>query len=67
MPELALELGLSCDGLDHRAEDVADADAGAERAETDTEGERNRLTGVGAVFGCGEEEVRGHWCRASLG
>ena len=53
--ELAPELGLAGDGLDHRAEDVADADAGAERAEADTERERDRLAGVGAVFGGGEE------------
>ena len=43
------QLGLAGDGLDHRAEDVADADAGAERAEADAERERDRLAGVGAV------------------
>ena len=33
--ELAAQLGLPRDRLDHRAEDVADTDAGAERAEAD--------------------------------
>src|SRR5262245_63949936 len=60
--ELTAELGLPGDGLDHRAEDVADADAGSERAETDAERERDRLAGVGAVLGCGEEEERGKHC-----
>src|SRR4249920_682779 len=60
--QLTAELGLTGDGLDHRAEDVADANAGAERSEADTEGEGDRLAGVGAVFGGGEEEERGkHW------
>src|SRR2546421_12611745 len=45
--ELAAELGLACDRLDHRAEDVADADAGAERAETDAEREPNCLPRFG--------------------
>src|SRR6476659_518253 len=53
--ELAAELWLPRDGLDHRSEDVADADAGAERAEADTEGEGDRLARVGAVRGVGEE------------
>src|SRR6476659_8458516 len=57
--ELAAELGLAGDRLDHRAEDVADADAGAERTEADAERKRDRLAGVGAVFGGGEEEERG--------
>src|SRR5438445_5281180 len=43
--ELAAELGLACDRLDHRAEDVADADAGAESAEADAEREPDRLPG----------------------
>ena len=46
--ELAAQLRLAGDGLDHRAEDVADADAGAERAEADAERERDRLAGVDA-------------------
>ena len=51
--ELTAELGLAGDALDHRAEDVADADAGPERAETDAESERDRLAGVGIgnIFG----------------
>ena len=44
--ELAAQLGLAGDRLDHRAEDVADADAGAERAEADAEREGDRLAGV---------------------
>ena len=43
--QLAAELGLACDLLDHRAEDVADADTGAERAEADAERESDRLPG----------------------
>src|SRR5687768_9880784 len=53
--QLAAELGLARDGLDHRAEDVADADAGAERAEADAEGQRDRLPGVDAVLGGSEK------------
>ena len=53
--ELALELGLPRDRLDHRPEDVPDADTGAERAEADTESERDRLAGVGPVVDGGEE------------
>src|SRR2546430_15408374 len=44
--QLAAQLGLTGDRLDHRAEDVADADAGAERAEADTERKADRLAGV---------------------
>src|SRR5688572_18098791 len=44
--QLATQFRLPCDGLDHAAEDVADADAGAERAEADAERERDRLAGV---------------------
>src|SRR5213595_3848832 len=54
--QLAAELGLPRDGLDHRAEDVADADAGAERAETDAERERDRLAGLGHVAGGGGDD-----------
>ena len=54
--ELAAELGLAGDRLDHRAEDVADADAGAERAEADAEGEADRLAGL--------RDVAGAWRRA---
>src|ERR671929_202120 len=53
--ELAAELGLARDGLDHRAEDVPDADAGAERAEADAEGEADRLAGLRHVPGGGGE------------
>ena len=41
------ELGLPRDGLDHRAEDVADADAGPDRAEPDPDAEGDRLAEVG--------------------
>src|ERR1700760_892087 len=44
--QLTTELRLAGDRLDHRSEDVADADAGAERAETDAEREADRLAGV---------------------
>src|SRR3954454_9440715 len=54
--ELTAELGLSRDRLDHRAEDVADADAGAERAESDAQGEADRLAGFGDVAGSGGEK-----------
>ena len=47
--ELGAELGLAGDRLDHRAEDVADADAGADRAETDADAEGDGLAGVGDV------------------
>src|SRR5215467_12132451 len=45
--ELAAQLGLPGDGLDHRAEDVPDADTGAEGAEPDAEREGDRLARVG--------------------
>src|SRR2546428_9249920 len=54
--QLAAELGLACDRLDHRAEDVADADAGAERAETDAEREPDRLPGFCDVARRGGEK-----------
>src|SRR5687768_4812212 len=44
--QLATQFRLPCDGLDHAAENVADADAGAERAEADAERERDRLAGI---------------------
>src|SRR6266516_3450835 len=44
--QLTAELRLAGDGLDHRAEDVPDTDAGTERAETDAEGEADGLPGV---------------------
>ena len=49
--QLTAELGLARDRLDHRAEDVADADAGTERAETDAESQRDRLAGVHVARG----------------
>ena len=49
--QLAAQFGLAGDGLDHRAEDVADADAGSERAEADAERKRDRLAGVCDVAG----------------
>src|SRR5712691_5438842 len=54
--QLASQLWLARNGLDHRAEDVADADAGAERAETDTEGETDRLPGFRYVARRGGEK-----------
>ena len=58
--ELATELGLACDGLDHRGEDVADADAGAEGAETDAEREADRLAGLRHIAGRrGEKGMHG--------
>src|SRR5947209_6497223 len=44
--QLTPELGLAGDRLDHRAEDVPDADAGAERAEADAQGKADRLAGL---------------------
>src|SRR5213083_2913376 len=58
--QLAAQLGLAGDRLDHRAEDVADADAGAERAEADAEREADGLAGFGDVAGCGGEDVTEH-------
>src|SRR5437764_4709862 len=57
--ELAAKLRLTCDRLDHRAEDVADADAGTERAEADAEREADRLAGLCNVTRRGSEK-RGH-------
>jgi hypothetical protein len=48
-------LGLAGDGLDHLAEDDADADAGADGAETTTDAEGDRLAGVGPGIRLGEE------------
>src|SRR5689334_14965728 len=59
--ELTAELGLAGDALDHRAEDVPDADARAERAEADTEGERDRLAGFGHVARRGGDDGVAHW------
>ena len=47
--DLVAHLRLAGDRLDHLAEDVADADAGADRAEAGADAERDRLAGVGAV------------------
>src|SRR2546425_8658112 len=56
--QLTAQLRLARDGLDHRAEDVADADAGSERAETDAEGEADRLSGLRDVArGCSKNRV----------
>src|SRR5438477_12535672 len=58
--ELAAELGLACDRLDHRAEDVADADAGAERTEADAEREPDCLPCFGDLArGGGEQSAHG--------
>src|SRR5580765_5002143 len=55
--ELAAELRLAGDRLDHRAEDVADADAGAEGAEADAERETDRLSGLRDVARRGGDQV----------
>src|SRR2546423_778644 len=47
--QFSAQLRLPRDRLDHRAEDVPDADPGAERAEADAEREPDRLTGFGDV------------------
>src|SRR4051794_29513874 len=57
--ELATELGLAGDGLDHRSEDVADADTGTEGTEADTHCKANRLAGLRHVAGCLGEEREG--------
>jgi hypothetical protein len=44
--QLAAQLGLAGDRLDHRGEDRADADAGAQRAETHPDAEAERLRGL---------------------
>src|ERR671933_501843 len=53
--QLPAQLGLARHRLDHRAEDVPDADAGAEGAEADAERERDRLPGVDVAARGGEE------------
>src|SRR5215216_4254824 len=55
--QLSTELRLPGDGLDHRAEDVADANAGAERAQSDAERERDCLAGVRRVVRLREDEM----------
>src|SRR4051794_37055229 len=59
--QLTTELGLTRDRLDHRAEDVPDADAGAERAEADTKSECNRLAGLDRVARRGGDDGMEHW------
>src|SRR5688500_12385383 len=49
--QLAAELRLARDRLDHRREDQPDAHAGADGAEADPQRERDRLPGVDAVVG----------------
>src|SRR3954452_14601151 len=58
--KLAAQLGLPGDRLDHRAEDVADADAGAESAGGDAEREPDRLAGLRDVACGGGEDVTNH-------
>src|SRR5262245_327053 len=59
--ELAAQLRLAGDGLDHRAEDEADARAGAGGAEADAERQRDRLAGVDDVARrCGYEKTAEH-------
>src|SRR3954454_4634055 len=47
--QLAAQLGLARDRLDHRAEDVPDAAASPEGAEAAAERERDAVPGIGAV------------------
>src|SRR5215218_8879556 len=49
--DLLAHLGLPCDRFDHLAEDVADADARANRAEAGAYAEGDRLEVVGRVGG----------------
>jgi hypothetical protein len=53
--DLVAHLGQAGDGLDHLAEDDADADTGSDRAETTTDAEGDRLAGVGPGIRLGEE------------
>src|SRR5438105_3441765 len=57
--QLAAQLGLPGDRLDHRGEDGADADAGAERAESHADAEAERLGGLDDVS-CSDDEME-HW------
>ena len=57
---IAAELRLAGDRLDHRAEDVADADARAERTEPDAEREAHGLAGLGDVAAGGGQDVTEH-------
>src|SRR5918998_1388134 len=54
--DLVAHLGLPGHGVDHLAEDDADADAGAHGAEAAANTERDRLARVRAVLGGGEDE-----------
>ncbi len=53
--DLVAHLRLAGDGLDDLAEDDADADAGADGAEAATDAEGDRLAGVRAGVGLGED------------
>src|SRR5919108_1115025 len=58
--QLAPELGLAGNGLDHGAEDGADADPGADGSEADAETEGDRLPGLDVlVGGCDEVTEQG--------
>src|SRR5437870_13853353 len=59
--QLAAQLRLPCYRLDHRAEDVADADARAECAEADAEREPDCLSGLLHVArrGCEKRDAHG--------
>src|SRR5215213_3362576 len=54
--DLVAHLGLARDRLDHLAEDDADADAGAHRAEAAAHAEGDRLARISAILGSGEDE-----------
>src|SRR5437899_9079582 len=58
--QLAAQLRLAGDRLDHRTEDVADADACAERAEADAERQTDGLAGLGHVAGGRGEDGSEH-------
>src|SRR5215212_10674434 len=65
--QLAAQLGLARDRLDHRAEDVPDADACTEGAEADAERERDRLPRIRAVVdGREKSSSDGHSSGSSL-
>ncbi len=57
--QLTAQLGLARNRLDHRPEDVADADAGSQRAEANAESECDRLAGVD-IPGGGRYEIAQH-------
>src|SRR3954447_20491341 len=69
--DLVAHLGLARDRLDHLAEDVADADARADRAEAGTDAEGDRLAAGAAALGddveCCSREAHGSSLVSALG